>query len=126
MAVADEAPLGGPRFVVVGQELLHPCTPVAGPVEDLEQHRVGHLEGGSQWLGLGSHQAVESAFVPVDKTFGGLSFYDLAPFRSIVPGASKCLVVLADVLGRLDDHAAGAVVARPPGPPGHLVELPGR
>ena len=113
-------------FVVVGQEVLHPGAPVSGPVEHLEQHGVGDLEAGSQRLGLGRHKTVESALVPVDKTLGRFGFYDFAPFGGVVSGAGKRPVVLADVLGCLDDDAAGAVVAGAPGAPGHLVELPGR
>ena len=118
--------LGWSGVGVVGQQAFHGAAPVPGTVEHLEQHGVADLEAGGQGFGRGSHETVERPLVPVDETLGRLGFYHFAPLGRVIAGARQRPVVLAHVLGRLGDDAAGGIEAGAARPPGHLVELPGR
>ena len=93
----------GLGLVIVRQEPFHRGAAVAGAVEDLQQHRVGHLEARRQGFGRGRDQTVESPLVPIYKSLRRLGFDDLAPLGRVVAGAGYGTFVLADVLGRLGD-----------------------
>ena len=119
--LVDMPALGRPGVVVVGQQAFHGAATVPGTVEHLEQHGVGDLEAGRQGFGRRGHETVERALVPVHETLGRLGFYHFAPLGRVVPGAGQGPVVLAHVLGRLGDDAAGGIeagAARPPRPSG--------
>ena len=76
----------GLRVVIVRQEPFHRGTAVAGAVEDLQQHRVSHLEAGDQGFGLG--RATSRLKVPSSQftnPFGGLALTILRRFAASSP-----------------------------------------
>ena len=122
--LADVPALRRAVLVVVSEEALHRGTPVAGPVEHVEEHGVGHPEAGGERLGLRGKEPIEGPLVPVDEASRRLGLYYLALFGRVGASASQRPLVLRHVLGRLHDHTSGRVVAGAASPAGHLVELP--
>ena len=76
--------------------------------------------------GGGGHQPLEGRLAPGHEPLRRLLADDLAPHLGVVAGLGQRPFVLDDVLRRLHDHRTGDVEPGPPGPPGDLVELPGR
>ena len=96
-----------------------------GPVGHVEQHRVGHVEPGSQRLGLGGHEPVERRPAPRRGPVRRLLAHDPAQLLRVVAGLGDQPLVLDLVLRGLDDDRAVDVEPGTPSPAGDLVELAG-
>ena len=129
---ADVVALAGPGLVVVDQQPLHGRAAVAGPVQDVEHHGVGHPEARLQGLGRSGGQADQGVAVVVGVTpLGRLLADRLAALAAPAGrGYGRRLdlgpLVLDDVLGGLHPHAPGLVEAPAAGPPRDLLEVPHR
>ena len=123
--VADVLQLPLARLVVLGEQPAHRDERVAGPVDDVEDHRRRHPHVAGQLLGLGLDQPGHGRLAPRHHALGHLAAHQLSALLRVVGDLGELLEVLHLVLGRLDDDGARGVVAGPPGPPGDLVELAG-
>ena len=110
-------------LVVVAQQVLHRRVRVAGPVDDVQDHRVSDGETGGQRLGLGVAQPLEGRLAVADEALRRLLLDDLAARLRVVARLGQGLLVLDDVLGGLHDDPPGRVEPGPTRPPGDLVEL---
>ena len=122
---ADVGPLRRAALVVVGEQVAEGGAAVAGPVEDAEQHGVGHLEARAERLGWGGDQPIEGVLAPGHETLRGLGPNQLAALLRVVSDLGQGSLVLDDMFGGLDDDTTFPVEAGPPGPARDLVELAG-
>ena len=118
-----ELPLA--RLVVLGEQPAHRDERVAGPVDDVEDHRRRHPHIAGQRLGGGVDQPGHGRLAPRHHALGHLAAHQLSALLRVVGDLGELLEVLHLVVGRLDDDGARGVVAGPAGPPGDLVELAG-
>ena len=98
---------------------------VAGPVDDVEDHRGGYPHVACQRLGRRIDQPLLRRLAPRHHALGHLAAHQLSTLLRIVCHLGELFEVLHLVVGGLDDDGARGVVARPSGPPGDLVELAG-
>ena len=110
-------------LVVVEQQGVQGCLLALPLVEHVEHHRVvdAHLRG--QRLGRRRDEPVVRGLGVGQRPLGRLAADDATALLGVVARLGEGLLVLDDVLGRLDDDVAHGVEAGPPGPPGDLVEL---
>ncbi len=115
--------------MVFAQQPVRGLERVVLAFEQVQDHRVRHLEGGAQGFRGGVHDLLERLLTPADKALRRLLLRDLAQLGGTLAVLLHRLGhrpgVLDRVLGGLDQHGAGGVEPGAPGPPGDLVEFAG-
>ena len=109
--------------MVVGQQPAYDGEGVLLAGQDVDQHPVVDPHPALQLLGDAGDELVEGLLVPHDRARRRLAELRLGLLVAAGRGLLLGLLVVDDVLGRLHDDVAGAVVAGPARPAGDLLEL---
>ena len=94
-------------------------------LQQVEQHRVAHLEAGMQCLGLGGDQPVEAGLGVVDEAFRRLLAPHTPQLLLVIGELGQHPGVLDLVFRGLHHHVADRVETGTPGPARDLMELAG-
>ncbi len=127
--LANQPQLDRAGFVILRQQPVGRRERIAGPFQQVQQHRVRDRETRRQRFRSRFDQPFKGRLAPRNETRLRLLLHDLPQFLLVFPEFRLCLGhrlgVFDDMLGSLDDDGACGVVSRTARPAGNLVKLPG-